>query len=168
MNTERKGDQVKWIAAKNGLTASALTCAVSSSAVYLLVKRYPKFAQATGASGRVASALLPALFMGVVSAERTAGIYANEAAYRSPENTKNLDTPIFTRAKELVIEHPVYLVGALGLPAIGSIFYMNSRLGHLSFSQKMMHTRVYGQFSVLALICSFGLLHFLDDSQKKN
>lgn len=40
----------------------------------------------------------------------------------------------------------------MGVPTVGSILYSTRNETHLKLSQKLMHTRVYGQMSVVAML----------------
>lgn len=40
----------------------------------------------------------------------------------------------------------------MGLPAVGGILYSMRNEGHLKLSQKLIHTRVYGQFTVVSIV----------------
>lgn len=40
----------------------------------------------------------------------------------------------------------------MGVPAVGGILYSMRNEGNLKLSQKLMHTRVYGQFTVLSML----------------
>lgn len=54
--------------------------------------------------------------------------------------------------------HPVEMLASMSVPVIGYIFYTNSSKAHLGLAQRLMHTRVAGQF---ATICSLlGVIGF--------
>lgn len=46
---------------------------------------------------------------------------------------------------------PVSAVG-LGVPAVGGILWSTRNEAHLKLSQKLMHTRVYGQMTVVGML----------------
>mmetsp|Transcript_22706 Transcript_22706/g.59282 ORF Transcript_22706/g.59282 Transcript_22706/m.59282 type:complete len:110 (-) Transcript_22706:24-353(-) len=51
-------------------------------------------------------------------------------------------------------DHPFHLLVASSLPVVGSIFLTQKDHAHLKLSQKIMHTRVLGQLSVLGILLS--------------
>jgi hypothetical protein len=44
------------------------------------------------------------------------------------------------------------MVTALGAPFVGTVLYEQLKLKHLTISQRIMHTRVFGQMGVLAIL----------------
>jgi len=62
--------------------------------------------------------------------------------------------PIHHRAMNWVHDHPFRMVIGLGLPAFAYILNENLKLKHLSFSQRIMATRVYAQGSVLSILAT--------------
>lgn len=58
----------------------------------------------------------------------------------------------------------MYPVG-MGVPAVGGILYSLRNEGNLKLSQKLIHTRVYGQMTVVSMVvrtCCLG--YHSDDS----
>ena len=53
-----------------------------------------------------------------------------------------------------IASQPFKVLPAMGLPVVGGIFYGQMAEGkkHLKLSQKVMHTRVYGQATVLGML----------------
>jgi hypothetical protein len=64
-------------------------------------------------------------------------------------------------------ENPFKILAGIGIPAVGYIFYGRSGQQHLQFQQKVMHTRVYGQFSViLGLLALMAGKEYMDRNGK--
>ena len=56
----------------------------------------------------------------------------------------------------------------MGIPLAGTILYQNMQLKHLTFSQKIMHSRVMAQGGVLLILMSImGLKAFMDKNGGK-
>jgi hypothetical protein len=60
-------------------------------------------------------------------------------------------------------DHPVKVLASLAVPAVAWIFYGNASKDHLSFSIKLLHTRVFGQFATISLLLSvMGFKEYMD------
>jgi len=64
-------------------------------------------------------------------------------------------------------ENPIKVLAFVGIPSVAYIFYGKSGQDHLQFQQKVMHTRVLGQATIVGLILSFmGIKEYMDRSGK--
>jgi hypothetical protein len=63
------------------------------------------------------------------------------------------------RFANYVLANPIKVVAGLAVPSVALIFYGNSTKGHLQASTKMLHTRVFGQFTTLSLMLGIGFFH---------
>jgi len=71
------------------------------------------------------------------------------------------------RAANFVKENPLKLLLAIAVPGVIHIFYGKSGQSHLSFSMKVMHTRLFGQFATLGLLLGImGFKEFMDNNGK--
>jgi hypothetical protein len=163
MSREQVRSESQWIALRAGVKAGLMTAAVSVPATWLAIKHVAAFSSNLGTSGRVATAFIPPLFAFTFSAEMTASRLANPLAFERYKNRERDTMPLHRRLKRVVDENPTAALVAVGLPVVGGIFYMNSQQQHLTLSQKLMHTRVVGQGSVLAILASLAAYHFLDE-----
>jgi hypothetical protein len=77
--------------------------------------------------------------------------------------------PFQHRAMNYVYDHPFQFVAALGIPLAGSILYQQKNNTHLTFSQKIMHSRVFAQGGVLAiLLVAMGFRKYMDTHGRFN
>lgn len=77
--------------------------------------------------------------------------------------TKVSKMPFHHKALNYFQDNTFKFIGAMGVPLAGAIFYKNMQLKHLSFSQKVMHTRVFAQFGVISiLLVTMGLKEYMD------
>lgn len=60
--------------------------------------------------------------------------------------------PLHHRAMNYLYDHPFYFVSGLGFPLAGYILKQQMKNPNLSLSQKVMHSRVYAQGGVLAIL----------------
>lgn len=159
------------MAALGGLESSLATLAVSGGSVFLANRFSPHFRSSLGISGKVALALSPALGVFFLKSELIlADAKRNPAAYDLPDadgNRKRHAQPetligrnivsanklgLHHRAANYAYDHPYYLLAATGLPIVGGFFYSQAGHDHLKLSQKIMHTRVWGQGSILVML----------------
>uniref|UniRef100_A0A7S1D715 HIG1 domain-containing protein n=1 Tax=Cyclophora tenuis TaxID=216820 RepID=A0A7S1D715_CYCTE len=64
-------------------------------------------------------------------------------------------------------EKPFNVLAAMGVPAVAWIFYGRSGQAHLQTQMKVMHTRVMGQFSVIAMLLGLmGFKEYMDRNGK--
>jgi hypothetical protein len=64
-------------------------------------------------------------------------------------------------------QYPFRVLAAVAVPAVGYIFYGRTEQAHLPLSQKIMHTRVFGQFTTISLLLGvMGFKEFMDRNGK--
>eukprot|EP00527_Entomoneis_sp_CCMP2396_P005495 CAMPEP_0198143276 /NCGR_PEP_ID=MMETSP1443-20131203/6262_1 /TAXON_ID=186043 /ORGANISM="Entomoneis sp., Strain CCMP2396" /LENGTH=274 /DNA_ID=CAMNT_0043806493 /DNA_START=76 /DNA_END=901 /DNA_ORIENTATION=+ len=74
---------------------------------------------------------------------------------------------IHHRAANYVYTNPFKVLVGLAVPSVALIFYGKSGKEHLQFSMKVLHTRVFGQFTTLALLLSImGFKDYMDQNGK--
>jgi hypothetical protein len=163
LTREQVKDQSQWIALRAGIKWGLMTAAVTVPATWMAVKHVAAVSSNLGTSGRVATAFIPPLFAFTFSAEMTASRLANPQAFERFKSRERESLPLHRRLKRVVDENPTAVLVAVGLPVVGAIFYKNSQAQHLTLSQKVMHTRVIGQGTVLAILASLAAYHFFDE-----
>lgn len=164
LTREELRKNVEVISLKAGAKALAFTSAITFPGVFLAVKQWPAFAKSTGTSGRVATAILPPVFAYAFVSEQTASRLAHPEAYERYRNRNDTTgIPLTQQVKDVLDENPAkFLVGA-ALPVVGGIFWWKGKDQSLTLSQRVMHTRVIGQFSVLAILSGVAMYHLLTD-----
>jgi hypothetical protein len=71
--------------------------------------------------------------------------------------------PIHHRAMNYLYDHPFYFVSFVGMPFAGYILKTQMKLTHLTFSQKVMNSRVIAQGGVLMiLLITMGFTGYMD------
>jgi len=62
-----------------------------------------------------------------------------------------------------VQEHPFKLLSIVGVPSVLYIFYGKQQQQHLQLQSQVMHTRVFGQFTVISVLLTFmGFKTYMD------
>lgn len=80
------------------------------------------------------------------------------AAATGPVDRRSL--PLWQQALNFVYDNPVQTWGLLVVPAYGAIFLNESRnplTASMPLSQRILHTRVFGQFTALSTLVAIGL-----------
>jgi len=156
-------------AVREGLKYAVATGILSGGAVAAGLKYSSRFRKATGVSGRVALAISPPFFMFALMSElavidskrnpRKYGITAEHCEELGEANRpkKLARLSIHHNVANWIYSHPIFTMIGIAVPTYGGIFYReHARSPNLKFSQKVMHTRVFGQAAILA-ICLGGM-----------
>lgn len=170
MDFPGKREKVLELAQHKGLQWATVSGVLSSAAVYAAHHFSPRFNASTNVSARVALAVSPAFFAYVAIAEKTMvdasrdpeafGIYPPGHVAAVPAQ-KRTSLAWYHKAANAAYTHPFGLIVGAGVPAVGAIFWAQSKdAQHLKFSQKVMHTRVLGQMTVLGVLV--GTMMFRD------
>lgn len=59
--------------------------------------------------------------------------------------------PIHHRLMNYFHDHPFSMIAGMGIPFVGYILKEQMKLKHITFSQRLLHTRVFGQFGVITI-----------------
>lgn len=121
------------------------------------------FRKRLGVSGKMAMVVMPTLGLTALAMEQyvLAARFDKQAfldrylGFESPlkdEDEKSPNLSLAKRAANVVYRHPWSIVGVAGSAAVGAVFA--TRPKDLNFQQKVLHSRVLGQFSVLAIVCA--------------
>jgi hypothetical protein len=111
------------------------------------------FNKSMNTSARTAMVIMPPLVAFVFVSEQVATRLANPDAFVSAIAEKRATTlGPFKRFANYTLDRPFHLLVAASVPIVGVIAYHNRQRSTLSLSQAIMHTRVMGQFSVLAIL----------------
>ncbi|GBG26266.1 Hypothetical Protein FCC1311_024872 [Hondaea fermentalgiana] len=165
---ERKKN-VEWISLKAGMKTFGIAGAISVPTTLALLKFSPWFRKSTGVSGRVATAFIPPVFAFAFVSEQTASRLAHPEAYESYVSANpNAHMPLSERVMNMVDKNPVGFLAAVGVPVVGGIFIAKGRDPSLTLSQRIMHTRVMGQASVLAILSGVALYHAFNDEPHRH
>lgn len=71
------------------------------------------------------------------------------------------------RMANYVLANPIKTLAGMAVPSVAWILYGNTGKEHLTFSVKLLHTRVFGQFATLSLLLSvMGFKEFMDQNGK--
>ena len=75
--------------------------------------------------------------------------------------------PFHHRFLNYIYEHPFVLIGSLGAPLAATIFYQQSKHKHLTFSQKVMHSRVFAQGGIISIaLITMAFREYMDKNGK--
>lgn len=157
-SAERKS-RILSIAFGEAIKYTAMTTLAASAATIAAVYRFKNFKKNTSISIKLSIPVMVLLGSFVFIYERT----VTDCLHR-PERWGLTDDvikqgkitrmPFHHRILNAVYDSPFYLVAGLGLPLAGGIFYNQMQNTHLTFSQKVMHSRVFAQGGVLCILLS--------------
>lgn len=156
-------------AMKEGINAAISAGFVSSVAVYGAVQTSKTFRQITSVSSRIAPVMI-AIFGSYMLANELAIsdatkmgsdqfietlISHNQGGNTQVSSGEGVELPMHEKTANWVFDYPFKTLILLSLPAVAGIFryqQLNPAYASLKFSQKIMHTRVYGQSYVILLL----------------
>ena len=156
-------------AGRNGMFAACATAGLSGAAVYAANTFSPFFRGALGTSGKVALVVTPSFGAFALKSHLTVGeatrdpdgfLAARPAEAPKTEAPIRSDLSIFHSTANTVYTHPFKTIMGIAGPIYGGIFYMesvNPATAMMPLSQRLIHTRVYGQMvAVLSTVSVMG------------
>lgn len=165
---ERK-KKVTSISLQTGLEAALKVSLFSVPTILALTKYYKPFTRSVGVSGRTALAITPPLFAFGLVSEQVASRLATPDSYESYVRAERQSSTIALhhQVANYIYFHPFKVIFGLGVPTVAGIFMIKGGEsdGHLKFSQRIMHTRVIGQASILTILA--GTMAFYDYMDKR-
>lgn len=106
----------------------------------------------------------PPIAMFGFASESTTTRLSNPDAFRRAIDQKNLEArpselKIYQQIANSFLDHPFQWIAAIGTPAVISIFGMKSQDKEITFSQRVMHTRVVSCsfFYFMSILIMFNL-----------
>jgi len=155
---ELKQERVESIAMGEAIQWSIAATAATGAAVALATWRNKNFAKFMSVSAKTSLPVMAGLGMFAFRYELT-----QHNALQYPERYdvthKNYGEkgavtkmPVHHQVINYLYDHPFYFVSAVGFPFAGYILKQNMKLTHLTFSQKVMHSRVMAQGGVLVIL----------------
>ena len=154
-----------------GLVTGGIVAAISGAGVLAGHKWSSTFRNRLGISGKTAIVVMSSLAAFSVKSEGK----INQGA-RNPDNyIASIDTDQLQRhltgvvdqqqlqwqfrVANWIYDHPFRTIALAGVPIVGAIFYEQSKNTSIKLSQQIMHTRVYGQGSIILLLLSSMAFH---------
>lgn len=166
MLTPREQDLVTNAAIRSGGIAALATGAVIGGMVYAANVFSPRFRGALGVSGKTALVVTPTAFsffseshLLVGNATKDPSSYITAAAAKTPVvSTATPGTavklPAWYGVANVLYEHPFKTIIGLAVPSYSALFYhesTSSATANMPLSQRLIHTRVYGQAMVILI-----------------
>ncbi|CAM9685035.1 unnamed protein product [Ectocarpus sp. 6 AP-2014] len=166
MNATEKRRRVLRLAQEEGMKAGGLAGLLSCAGVVAANKFSPWFRKSTSVSAKTALAVSPFFLFYLLRTELVMhGANHDPHAYGIVDDIVGSDgttrkSKILQPRKELnaaqqlanwCYVNPFKMVVGMGVPAVGGILYSMRNEGNLKLSQKLIHTRVYGQMTVVSM-----------------
>jgi len=158
---EERKKHVSEIATRTGLSALSKTAAISVPTVLLLNKFHQPFKRLS-ASAKTALAISPPVLVFAFVSDHATARLANPdgfSEYHDEESMKSMvNLPVYKQAANYFYFNPFKTIFFTSVPVIAGIFLTRDAV-NLKLSQRLMHTRVMGQASVLAILASTMMFH---------
>ncbi|CAK4067487.1 unnamed protein product [Aphanomyces euteiches] len=146
-----------------GFKAGATAGVVAGAAVALANHNLPAFRNRLGVSGKVGLVVMASIASFTIAAEqdllrgsRNPDEYINELqgakTSNDARNTRHGQLPLHQRAANYVLDHPFRTVAFSAAPIVGGIYLYQQQNTNIQLSQKIMHTRIYGQGSSVVIL----------------
>lgn len=162
-------------ARSTGLVSAFATGAASGAAVLAANRFSPRFRSSIGISGKVGCAAVPFIGAFALSSHLSiARATANPQLYMSASSggSRAAAPPVthlagWQRASNFTYENPMKTIIGIVTPLYGLIFYRESThpsTRHMLLSQRLIHTRVYGQaIAISAVVAVMGFNETMKD-----
>ena len=159
---------------RKGIIAAIAAGLGSSATVYAANALSPKFRAAFSASSKAALIVTPTAGAFFVKSHLTvAEARADPESFVGTKTSPKQEAPssqselfLWQRAANAVYFNPVKVISAIALPFYSAVFYAESTnpgTASMPLSQRIIHTRVYGQMiAVLATAAVFGFVNTMD------
>lgn len=159
---------------QQGFLAGATTFTLAGAAMITANILNTTFRKRLGVSGKMALVVMPTIGLAALTSELSINaakrdkqafldnLLGKDAIAKNREITDaRLSVP--KRIANTVYDSPYWTLGICGGTAVGTIFSLQPKA--LTLQQKILHSRVMGQFSVLAILCS--LMGFMDYMRRR-
>lgn len=160
LSKEERKDVVTSVALTAGIQAAVAAAALAGVAVIAGQRFSPWFRRSFGPSGKTALVIMPAAFSYTLVSEQATDRLANPHAFRRAYSQR---LPSTLTVPQLVANyayvHPVKVLACASIPAYIAIFALKGGEKHLSIMQRIFHTRVIGQATVLVFLLSIMAFH---------
>ena len=156
---EERKEKVHRVAMNAGLAAAFKTSLFSVPAV-LLLSRYSPVFKKLNVSAKTALAISPPIFLFAFFSDHVAARLANPYGFEKyvNEQREHSELPTYQRVANYIYFNPFKSLVFMSMPVVTGIF-LTRDAQNLKFSQRLMHTRVMGQFSVLAILAGTMMFH---------
>ncbi|KAF4317070.1 hypothetical protein BBO99_00008255 [Phytophthora kernoviae] len=166
-NPNKTRDAITKHVAISGLKTGVSVATVVGTAVLTANKYSAAFRNRLNTSGKTALVVMSFLASFTVSAERrlVQGAHNPEMYMATMDGTyiapkqETSKLKLWQRGANFLYDHPYRCLATVGAPLVGSIYAYQHLNKGISASQQVMHTRIYGQASVVVLLLSSMAFH---------
>ncbi|EGZ10128.1 hypothetical protein PHYSODRAFT_355836 [Phytophthora sojae] len=166
-NPNERRDAISWHAYTSGMKTGAVVASVVGAGVLTANKHWPTFRNRLNASAKTALVAMSFLASFTVEAENrlVRGAHNPDMYMATMDGTyveqkqEASKLKAWQRAANFLYDHPYRALATVGVPVVGSIYAYQHLNKGISSSQQIMHTRIYGQASVVVLLLSSMAFH---------
>jgi hypothetical protein len=160
-NKERK-ELIVGIAIGEGIKYGVVAGSIVGGGVLYANYTIPKFRKMMSVSAKTSLPLMATIFGAALMTELSMhsmqsdpekwGIGESSTPKGKTTLINKYGMPIHHRVLNAIHDHPFRLIVGMGLPLAAYILRENMKLKHLTFSQRIMATRVYAQGGILSIL----------------
>ncbi|KAF0699616.1 Aste57867_9832 [Aphanomyces stellatus] len=174
LNPTDKRDIITSNSTSLGLQAGAISTVVAGAVVGAANHYSPTFRARLGVSGKVGLAVMSGIAAFAITAEQDLlrgsrnpdqyiqALHHGGSATNATEERSTKALPLWQQAANYVHDYPFRTIACTAVPLVGLIFLEQNRNPNIQFSQKIMHTRIYGQgTSVVLLLSTMALYDYM-------
>jgi hypothetical protein len=163
LSADERRAQVTSLSISEGVKSGAIAACVWLPMTALMYAKGNWFRNRLNASGRTAVVIMPPVFVFGFVSEQVASRLGNPEAFKEELMESRTSTlPIHKRYANFVHDHPFQNIAMISLPALVSVYLFKGTDHSLSFSQRIMHTRVLAQlFTVTTLLSTMGFYDYM-------
>ncbi|KAG6621241.1 uncharacterized protein IUM83_11118 [Phytophthora cinnamomi] len=166
-NPNKARDAISWHAYTSGMKVGAVAAVIAGAAVYTANARWPAFRNRLNTSAKTALVISP--FLGAFTLEAETRLMhgaRNPERYMASldgtyveEKQEASKLKFWQKSANFLYDHPYRALITVGAPLVGGIYAYQHMNKGISTSQQIMHTRIYGQASVVVLLLSSMAFH---------
>lgn len=145
------------VAMNQGNKWGAAGFVLAGAATVAATLRSKKFDQMTSVSAKASIPIMAGIGLWSFKFEMT--VYEAQVTPEKWGFADVVETPKFIsrmpwhhKTMNYIYDHPFQMISVLATPLVGSIAFTQSHNTHLTFSQKVMHSRVFAQAGVLTIL----------------
>lgn len=169
---EEHGERVLGVAQREGIKWGIVATIVVGAGTYVATKRWEAFNKYMSLSAKVSLPTMAGLGLFSYRFEMAAhDVQYHPEKYGFPKLTGKMakkeyslsSMPIHQRVMNSLYDHPFRMIAAMGIPFAAVVIKQQAAVKHLTFSQKVMHSRVFAQFGVISiLLVTMGFKEYMD------
>ena len=168
---KRKEERIMSLAAGEAIKWGVGGASTVGAGVVAATMQSPKFNKYMQVSAKVSLPVMAGLFLftlkyehGITNMNRHPHLW-DDLTDQNLKTGRITSMPVHHRAANFLYDHPFGLIGGFGAPLAAYILKTQLALKHITLSQRIMHSRVFAQGSILTM--GMGIMAFREFMNKR-